>query len=157
AQDLGALALPEPPGTRGLNAALTAAISRLTAGGAGAVLIVQGDVPAIGWDDIAAMLEPAPQAPCVRAVPSAGGGASAPLLRPPGGPRPPARRPQRATHPRRAAPRRPARPPCPHPGHALKMERTTGDTGTRKVTAGPQAGVMLSAAKHLALLMSGRR
>jgi 2-phospho-L-lactate guanylyltransferase len=80
----GAEPLLEPAGAGGLNGALTAAITQLHAAGAGAVLIVQGDVPEIGPDDVAALLDGiATRAALVRGVPSADGGTSALLLRPP--------------------------------------------------------------------------
>lgn len=82
AERLGAVPLPEPAGTRGLNAALAAGIAALAARGAEAVLIVQGDVPEITAADVAAVLQTAPDGPCVRIVPSADGGTSALLLAP---------------------------------------------------------------------------
>jgi 2-phospho-L-lactate guanylyltransferase len=84
AERLGAVPLLEPPDARGLNAALTAAVVRLEQAGAEAVLIVQGDVPEIGTDDVAAMLDGVAARPrLVRGAPSDDGGTSALLLRPP--------------------------------------------------------------------------
>ncbi len=83
ARSAGARPLPEPPGTRGLNGALAAAIAHLAGAGAGAVLVVQGDLPGITPAAVAALLVPAPPSPCVRAVPTADGGTSALLLCPP--------------------------------------------------------------------------
>jgi 2-phospho-L-lactate guanylyltransferase len=82
AATLGAVALPEPPGTRGLNAALSAGLTTLASAGAQAVLIVQGDVPEIDPDEVDALLTGL-VSPLVRAVPSADGGTSALLLSPP--------------------------------------------------------------------------
>lgn len=81
AERLGALPLPEPPAGGGLNAALAAAIARLAAAGADAVLVVQGDVPQLRPADVAALVT-GPASGCVRAAPSADGGTSALLLRP---------------------------------------------------------------------------
>lgn len=96
ADSLGALPIPEPPDQRGLNAALAAAVGRLAAQGAEAVLIVQGDVPEITPADVRGLLafdgrieagqraiRTAVPSPLVRAVPSADGGTSALLLAPP--------------------------------------------------------------------------
>lgn len=84
AVSLGARALPEPPGTDGLNGALAAAIDRLQAAGAGVVLIVQGDVPEIGPADVGALLAGVgTRGPLIRAAPAADGGTSALVLCPP--------------------------------------------------------------------------
>jgi 2-phospho-L-lactate guanylyltransferase len=80
---IGVVPLPEPPDPGGLNGAVAAAIARLSAEKADAVLVVQGDVPQIGADDLARLLVPPLHGPRVRAVPSADGGTSALLLVPP--------------------------------------------------------------------------
>jgi 2-phospho-L-lactate guanylyltransferase len=82
AVSLGAVAITEPAGAGGLNGALAAGIGRLAADGAGAVLVVQGDVPGITSEDVAALLAPV-HGRVVRAAPTADGGTSALLLHPP--------------------------------------------------------------------------
>jgi 2-phospho-L-lactate guanylyltransferase len=80
----GATPIEEPTPSHGLNGALAVGLARLATAGAEAVLIVQGDLPQIGADDVAAILTALPAAPFVRAVPTADGGTSALLLCPPG-------------------------------------------------------------------------
>jgi 2-phospho-L-lactate guanylyltransferase len=84
-RSLGALPLLEPPHSHGLNAALEAAIATLARDGADAVLILQGDVPEVGPDDVSALLAgiAASGPPLVRAAPTADGGTSALMLYPP--------------------------------------------------------------------------
>lgn len=83
AASLGARSLAEPAGAGGLNAALRGGVAQLQRQGAQSVLIVQGDVPGIVADDVAALLERPTREPCVRAAPCADGGTAALLLAPP--------------------------------------------------------------------------
>lgn len=84
AERLGARPLPEPPETRGLNPALSAAVTALARDGADAVLILQGDVPEVETEDVDALLDGISDGrTLVRAAPSEDGGTSALLLVPP--------------------------------------------------------------------------
>lgn len=82
AERLGARSIAEPPGTRGLNAALDHGRSVLAADGAEGVLIVQGDVPSLSTEAVSALLHDG-MPPLVRCAPSTDGGTGALLLLPP--------------------------------------------------------------------------
>lgn len=79
----GALAIPEPPGTRDLNAALTYAAGQLMAQGAETLLVVPMDVPSITQREVRDLLEALPKPTGVAVVRSAGRGTSALAVSPP--------------------------------------------------------------------------
>jgi 2-phospho-L-lactate guanylyltransferase len=82
ARRLGAEPIHEPPGVRGLNAALSFAAGVLAGQGAGALLILPGDVPLATPADVQAVLAAWQEAPVVL-CPSRTGGTGALALRPP--------------------------------------------------------------------------
>jgi 2-phospho-L-lactate guanylyltransferase len=82
ARRLGAQPVREPPGVRGLNAALSFAAGVLAGQGAGALLILPGDVPLATPADVQAVLAAWQEAPVVL-CPSHSGGTGALALRPP--------------------------------------------------------------------------
>jgi len=83
AQRLGALALAEPPGCRGVNQALSYAVGELSPHGTDALLVVPLDVPSITPAEIEGILEALPQGRGIVLCPSKARGTSALALRPP--------------------------------------------------------------------------
>ncbi len=82
AASAGAEAILESPQTRGLNSGLTFARQSLAAAGAGTLLVVPADIPAITAADITAILAALPTQRGAVVVRSAEGGTSALALRP---------------------------------------------------------------------------
>lgn len=85
AQRLGALAIAEPTGVRGINQALTYAVGSLADRSLDALLVVPVDVPTIGPAEVEAIIDALPDASGRGVVlcPSAARGTSALALRPP--------------------------------------------------------------------------
>jgi len=82
ARRLGAQPIREPPGSRGLNAALTSAAGELARQGASGLLVLPADVPLATPTDIEAILGAWQEAPVVLCA-SHSGGTGALALRPP--------------------------------------------------------------------------
>ena len=85
AKALGAEALPEPPGSGGINEALALAAARSAELGAEAMLVLPVDVPAVTPADVAALAAALGPAPAAVLCPAADGGTTALLVAPPNG------------------------------------------------------------------------
>lgn len=84
AEAMGAEFLPEPPGSRGLNRAVSIGLAELTKRGAKRVLILPSDVPLVRPADVNQLLRSGPPSPSVSLTPSRDGrGTNALLLAPP--------------------------------------------------------------------------
>ncbi|GBD14903.1 2-phospho-L-lactate guanylyltransferase [bacterium HR25] len=81
---LGALGVQEPPGTRGMNAALAHGSSLLVREGAEALLVVPADLPALTVAAVEEAVRALPSPRGVVIVPSLAGGTSLLAMRPPG-------------------------------------------------------------------------